>query len=144
MALSGAKLIYVSLPSDDDSIYSSLDDVSKSTAQLTSTTMHIPPPIATPDPVPVGTTQSATSIYTTPLPAQLMANSTPAPLTVANVGISETSVPTATTGSQPLGQIQNAPTESTRPLKKVKTAAAAVVGTGLTSKYGSACGARQH
>ena len=71
-----------------------------------------------------------------------MTNSTPALLTVANVGISETSVPTATMGSQPLGQTQNVPMESTQPLKKAKTAAAAVVGTGLTSKYGSACYAK--
>jgi hypothetical protein len=102
-------------------------------------TMHIPPPISTLDPVPVRTTQSATSIYTTLLPAQLTANSNPAPLTAANVGISG---PTATTGSQPLGQIQNVPIELMRPLKKVKMVAAAVAGTGLTSKYGSAHGAR--
>jgi hypothetical protein len=120
------KLIYVSLPSDDDSIYSSLDSI------LKSTTLTIPPLIAAPNPVPVGMTQSPMSI-----------SSTPAPVTAVNVDVSETLVPTATVASQPFGQIQNVPVESMRPFKKVKTAVAVVVGTGFTSKYGSMCDARQ-
>jgi hypothetical protein len=55
----------------------------------------IPPPIAAPNPVPVGMTQSPTSI-----------SSTPAPVTAVNVDVSETLVPTATEASKPLGQIQ--------------------------------------
>ena len=127
MALSHTKIdIYVSSPSDNDSIYSSLDSI------LKSTTLMIPPLIAAPNPVPIGMTQSSTSI-----------SSIPAPVTAVNVDVSETLVPTATVASQPLGQIQNVPVESMWPLKKVKTVVAVVVSPGFTSKYGSMCDAGQ-